>query len=971
MGDGNRKTYRSKEDKTQSISRLVLVTNFLDHVMGHDLWKVCNDYGVVVDAFILYNKSKAEYKPSAPSHPSNANERNSLGKDLDSELLVYKDPLSIAKIKVVKNESKTLWILKIEDDLFTCETPLGMTFNEFNRLSGMDNDLFTYEVGIPGLSYPSHVEQQCDDPEYCNDIDIYELRICYDENEEIYAKAVIFVNKRLVRLMDVTIEQWLDLMYGDHKIVDKKIKEEVISKWLIRTLKFCNHSTMDWYMKNALWMHWIRGDDEEVLTNKELSDLEETHMNDNDEVAEIFRIETNIFDFKTPMCKAFKEFNYLLKIDTDLLTHDIPGFKTYYKYENDDELKDEALMKRAELKESRDPCSFNVDRAGKDNEKANRDEREPMNDYGVSNSDDHLVSNNARDYANKEEEQYKKRGCKLLRNPHKIPLTCKMESFEVIKYSFRPAKEFVAIKECGYNDWMKTKDDACHAYQDIFAKMDEGCKYKAIGRYGVSAPELHKKPQRLKEQYAISMKTHTPYPLVIRNTFAKVASKWGDLVEWEDLAEKSLFYKRLCVKTKLNEIIVERFKVTVKGSVYWVHAKEMEAWDPFICNNSFESESSDDEEDADGSQSGDKVTTNNDVEGSLNQVDSGDDLKCPSGFTPSVINVEEVNEKEKRATSNEVNDHVNSTSNKFEEHVPKGKLSLNDSVCSKRVHTGGSILQLMDQLVKETKMESMELVTINMLWVNSYFDYALSSSLGNSGGANAFNSFISLASLIDLPLDGYAYTCAHKTATKMSKLDRFLISKGLLASFLFLSALCLDRNLSDHLMRLLSIDYGPTPFRLFHSWFNLDGFDKMVEDTWKSLSIVDSSDSLSEALTHFKDLLQKVPHHGIDLWIQVQIFSDHVNPVTRRTIDQLADGKLCDRNAKESWALLEDLALYDNEIQRLMEAHLAPKQPVQVNKISSSCKICSGPHDTQYCMENPEQAFVDYASSRTDEARDK
>ncbi|GKB97421.1 hypothetical protein Tco_0983558 [Tanacetum coccineum] len=34
-------------------------------------------------------------------------------------------------------------------------------------------------------------------------------------------------------------------------------------------------------------------------------------------------------------------------------------------------------------------------------------------------------------------------------------------------------------------------------------------------------------------------------------------------------------------------------------------------------------------------------------------------------------------------------------------------------------------------------------------------------------------------------------------------------------------------------------------------------------------------------------------------------FYDHVNPVTRRTIDQSADGKLRDRNAKESWALLE------------------------------------------------------------------
>ncbi|GJT53799.1 zinc finger, CCHC-type containing protein [Tanacetum coccineum] len=26
-------------------------------------------------------------------------------------------------------------------------------------------------------------------------------------------------------------------------------------------------------------------------------------------------------------------------------------------------------------------------------------------------------------------------------------------------------------------------------------------------------------------------------------------------------------------------------------------------------------------------------------------------------------------------------------------------------------------------------------------------------------------------------------------------------------------------------------------------------------------------ESLSEAWTHFKDLLQKVPHHGIDLWL--------------------------------------------------------------------------------------------------------
>ncbi|GKD40676.1 hypothetical protein Tco_1260883 [Tanacetum coccineum] len=42
-----------------------------------------------------------------------------------------------------------------------------------------------------------------------------------------------------------------------------------------------------------------------------------------------------------------------------------------------------------------------------------------------------------------------------------------------------------------------------------------------------------------------------------------------------------------------------------------------------------------------------------------------------------------------------------------------------------------------------------------------------------------------------------------------------------------------------------------------------------------------------------------------------------------------------------------------------------------LNKITSLCEICSGPYDTQYCMENPEQAFIDYAFSRTDEAGGK
>nr|GEV97630.1 reverse transcriptase domain-containing protein [Tanacetum cinerariifolium] len=42
-----------------------------------------------------------------------------------------------------------------------------------------------------------------------------------------------------------------------------------------------------------------------------------------------------------------------------------------------------------------------------------------------------------------------------------------------------------------------------------------------------------------------------------------------------------------------------------------------------------------------------------------------------------------------------------------------------------------------------------------------------------------------------------------------------------------------------------------------------------------------------------------------------------------------------------------------NQVQCLMDAYLAPRKPIQVNKITSSCEIYTGPHDNQYCMENP------------------
>ncbi|GKD80614.1 zinc finger, CCHC-type containing protein [Tanacetum coccineum] len=77
-------------------------------------------------------------------------------------------------------------------------------------------------------------------------------------------------------------------------------------------------------------------------------------------------------------------------------------------------------------------------------------------------------------------------------------------------------------------------------------------------------------------------------------------------------------------------------------------------------------------------------------------------------------------------------------------------------------------------------------------------------------------------------------------------------------------------------------------------------------------------ESLSEAWTYFKDLLQEVPHHGIDRWLQIQIFLlHHVFVIlTVRWMDVVmlaASGKICNKNPDESWEIIENLALYDHE----------------------------------------------------------
>nr|GEU54570.1 RNA-directed DNA polymerase, eukaryota, reverse transcriptase zinc-binding domain protein [Tanacetum cinerariifolium] len=162
------------------------------------------------------------------------------------------------------------------------------------------------------------------------------------------------------------------------------------------------------------------------------------------------------------------------------------------------------------------------------------------------------------------------------------------------------------------------------------------------------------------------------------------------------------------------------------------------------------------------------------------------------------------------------------------------KIGLRSYVCliSEAVGNSGGILYVWDPNIFQKMNETVSdyFTMVRGVWVPS--------------GKKAFNSFISNAGLVEVPLGGCSFTWCHKPVMKMSKLDNFLISDNLMCSCPSISSTSLDRHLSDHrpiLMRKIHYDYGPTPFKFFLYWFDIDGFDKLVEDSWKEAHVTDQN----------------------------------------------------------------------------------------------------------------------------------
>ncbi|GJS06476.1 hypothetical protein Tco_0363272 [Tanacetum coccineum] len=239
----------------------------------------------------------------------------------------------------------------------------------------------------------------------------------------------------------------------------------------------CN-SVMEDETDDDMGLIRLIGYDEVELTDEESFD-------DEDEIAEVFRIDTNIFDYETPICSAFNKFNYLLKVDPNLLIKDITGFKTYDDYKNDwiyEWNKDVPWVDEKpwtntgvwteskpdyEWYETLDDCKLK--------EEALRNKA--IMDGVINNNESccelkrkwNIYTNYDDAYEINHEDNRNKELCEI----HEPPV-CNIRIYMMIKYSFNDDEEYVAVKEDEYDDLIMTRRDACQAYQEIFRIMDEG-----------------------------------------------------------------------------------------------------------------------------------------------------------------------------------------------------------------------------------------------------------------------------------------------------------------------------------------------------------------------------------------------------------------------------------------------------------------------------------------------------------------
>nr|GEY33889.1 hypothetical protein [Tanacetum cinerariifolium] len=355
-----------------------------------------------------------------------------------------------------------------------------------------------------------------------------------------------------------------------------------------------------------------------------------------------------------------------------------------------------------------------------------------------------------------------------------------------------------------------------------------------------------------------------PVKALTRNTFAKIVSSWGELVDTNDSDASSLSPIRVCVKTKPHVLINDMIKIIIKGQLHLICVKELEAWTPEFKTDTEEDYNSDGK--SEGTHENDMGTE--DPSGIYKLLKRNKDLPAGSGSSSQPIpqfplGFTLVVEDNNVGSGNSPQPtYVGCQKDCFNPDNSKSGNKVNVSIVNSehkhgtKFQASGSPLEVMDELIK------MNFLSLNV------------QGLGNKakqGWIQELNTRhrVNLVAIQEM---------------KMDNIDLFAIKKVL-------------ENVSfDYVLALPLVTLG--------SWSSIKGFDKMVKDSWKNYDNMDSN-----SILNLKNKLHSLKT-AIKLWLAEDNKKSNANKQTimsRLTIlDKSFDPGRLDSKAKIWWAIEVD-----------------------------------------------------------------
>nr|GEW65887.1 RNA-directed DNA polymerase, eukaryota, reverse transcriptase zinc-binding domain protein [Tanacetum cinerariifolium] len=238
----------------------------------------------------------------------------------------------------------------------------------------------------------------------------------------------------------------------------------------------------------------------------------------------------------------------------------------------------------------------------------------------------------------------------------------------------------------------------------------------------------------------------------------------------------------------------------------------------------------------------------------------------PSGFTPSPTG-DQSDSNHKPSDGVSFNNPGFSILERLEETIKVGlALGLNMEGCESTLAS----------LVAEKGEFNVDLWMIRQAWGNAQFDFASTSARGKSGVVDGywFPGAVQIRWIVVYAPQPLSSKIAlwSSLSNLIGNWDGVLIMMGDFNEVREASERVVEKGIPDHrhfLLKETVVDYGPTPFRFFQTWLDMDGFQDLVVDTWKNDGIVESNSLIS-----FKKKLQNLKQ-VIRNWVATKKVESH------------------------------------------------------------------------------------------------